>query len=231
MSPTSSTRLLLQTETRRPSTIRTTMTSLTSRKSHARTLDCSVLSQCVKSLFRTFLMVILFLREREREQRMHASGNRCKTEREEREDSVISVAESMSKKSRRNSIRKTLFRLTENSILMNEISEKIRNEELNKPFLVKKTAQRKLYLTEYDLEIHNLERRNSEYALIESRRELESQGRQLLEANQCADQAHCERLHLCSELEVKDRLHQECHTRSCQEIDELRNAAIRKIME
>ena len=30
-----------------------------------------------------------------------------------------------------------LFRLTENYILMNEISEKTWNEELNKPFLVK----------------------------------------------------------------------------------------------
>ena len=34
---------------------------------------------------------------------------------------------------------------------------------------------RKLYSTEYNIEIQNLERRNSEYALIESQRELESQ--------------------------------------------------------
>ena len=46
MSPKSSTRLLLQTETRRASTIRTTMASLTSQESHARTLDCSVFPQC-----------------------------------------------------------------------------------------------------------------------------------------------------------------------------------------
>ena len=37
------------------------------------------------------------------------------------------------------------------------------------------SAQRKLHSTEYDLEIKDLERRNSEYALIESQRELESQ--------------------------------------------------------
>ena len=46
MSPKSSTRLLLQVETRRPSTIWTTITSLTSQKSHARTLDSSVFPQC-----------------------------------------------------------------------------------------------------------------------------------------------------------------------------------------
>ena len=57
MSSKSSTRLLLQTETRRQSTIRTTITSLTSRKSHARTLDCSVFPQCQKPLFRSFLMM------------------------------------------------------------------------------------------------------------------------------------------------------------------------------
>ena len=114
------------------------------------------------------------------------------------------------------------FRLTENYILMNEISEKTWNEELNKPFLVKIQLRENLYLTEYDLEIQNLERRNSEYALIESRRELESQRRQLLEANQWADQAQRERIHLCSELEMKNRLHQECYARSCQENEELR---------
>ena len=59
--------------------------------------------------------------------------------------------------------------------------------------------------------IQHSERRNSEYALIESRRvesrrELESQRRQLLEANHWADQAQRERIHLCS----------------CQEIEELR---------
>ena len=76
-----------------------------SRKPHARVLDCSMFPQCLKPLFRQFLTVVLLFREREREQRKHASGNRCKTVREKREGSVISVAESMSRKSRRNSIR------------------------------------------------------------------------------------------------------------------------------
>ena len=44
--PKESTRLLLQMETRRLSTTRTAMKSLTYRKSHARTLDCSVFPQC-----------------------------------------------------------------------------------------------------------------------------------------------------------------------------------------
>ena len=47
-----------------------------------------------------------------------------------------------------------LFRLTENCILMNSEN---------------------FFFTEYDLEIQNFERRNSECALIESRREFESQ--------------------------------------------------------
>ena len=76
MSPSSSTRPLLWTVTRRPSTIRTTIASLTSRKPHARTLDSSVFPQCLKPLFRTFLMVILLFREKAKK-----AGNRCKTER------------------------------------------------------------------------------------------------------------------------------------------------------
>ena len=54
---------LLETVTRRPSMIQTAMSSLTSRKPHARTLDCSVFPQCLKPLFRTFHMVVLLFRE------------------------------------------------------------------------------------------------------------------------------------------------------------------------
>ena len=72
------------------------------------------------------------------------------------------------------------------------------------------------------MEIQNLERRNSEHAMIESRRELESQTRQLLKASQWADQAKLQRIHLYCELEMKNHLHQECYAISCQEIEELR---------
>ena len=99
------------------------------------------------------------------------SGNRCKTERETKvkrfcdqcckvDGTVLGVI---------------LFRFTKNSILMNEISENTWNEELNKLLLVKKSIQRKLYSTEYNMEIQFLERRNSEHALFESQRELEPQ--------------------------------------------------------
>ena len=61
--------------------------------------------------------------------------------------------------------------------------------------------------------IQNLERRDSDYASIESQRELESQRRQLLETSQCADLAQREGIHLCSELEMKDHFHQESYAR------------------
>ena len=73
---------------------------------------------------------------------------------------------------------------------MDEISENILNEKLNKQSLEKNSAQRKLYLTEYQMEIQTLERRNSEYELFESK--------------------------------MKNRLHQECYARSCQQLEELR---------
>ena len=58
VSPTSSTRSLLWTVTRCSLTIQTSMKSLTSRKTHTRTKDYSVFSQCWNPLFRTFLMMI-----------------------------------------------------------------------------------------------------------------------------------------------------------------------------
>ena len=61
---------------------------------------------------------------------------------------------------------------------MDEISENIFDEELK-------------YLNVYNMEIQNKRRRNSEYALIESQGELESQ-RQSLEAHQSKfDEKEC----------------------------------------
>ena len=110
---------------------------------------------------------------------------------------------------------------------MNEISEKTWNEELSKPFLVQ-IQLREDFSMEYNMEIQNLKRRNSEYALFESQRELGSQRRQLLEASQWAEQAQRERVHLCSEMEVKNRLHQECYAISRHEIEELRRRCFKE---
>ena len=105
---------------------------------------------------------------------------------------------------------------------MDEISENTLNEELNKLFLEKNSLQRTLCLTEYDMEIQNLGRRNSEDALNESQRELESQRRRLLEVSQWTDQAQRERIHLRCRLEMKSRLRKERYARSCREIEELK---------
>ena len=79
--------------------------------------------------------------------------------------------------------------------------------------------QRRLYLTEYNMKIQNLERRNSEHAWFESQRQLESQRRHLLKANQWADQAQRESIHLWSRMGLKDHLHKESYARSCREIE------------
>ena len=70
----------------------------------ARTLVNSVFTQCLNPLFCTSLIGD-FVRQREKAKKALQSGNRCKTERDEREGFVISVADSMPMKSRRNSIR------------------------------------------------------------------------------------------------------------------------------
>ena len=79
ISSRSSMRKLPWTMTRRPSTVQTTV-SPTSRKSHARAPDNAGFPQCLKPLFCTLLMVILFFKIESKESVQ--SGNRCKTERE-----------------------------------------------------------------------------------------------------------------------------------------------------
>ena len=152
-SPRSSTRILLQMETRRLSTIRTTITSLTSRKSHARTLG----QLCVSTMLEAS---VSHVSHGESKESMHRETVARQREREE-------VLQSRCQRSVDGTVLGViLFRLTENSILMNEISEDILNEELNKLFLMKNSVQRTLYTTGYDTDIKKiLERRNSEYCL------------------------------------------------------------------
>ena len=72
------------------------------------------------------------------------------------------------------------------------------------------------------MKIPKFERRNSEYALFESQRELESQRLQLLEDIQWTDQVQRERTYMCTELKMENRLHQGCYAKSCREIEELK---------
>ena len=107
-------------------------------------------------------------------------------EREEREGSVISGTESMSKKSPRNSTRSHSLQ-THREFYSDEGHFREHFERrAQQAFLGEYSVQGQFFSTECNMEIQNLERRNSEYALIESQRKLESQRLQLLEANQWA---------------------------------------------
>ena len=106
---------------------------------------------------------------------------------------------------------------------MNEISENTLNEELEN------SVGRKLCSTEYNKEIQKSERRNTEDALFDSQRELEYPRQLSLKANHWADQAQRERIHLCSELEMRSHLRQESHARCCQEIEELKRRCCQEV--
>ena len=207
MSSKSSTRMLPWMMTRCSSTIRTTI-SPTSRKPRTRTPDNSVFPQCLNPLFCTFLMMILLFKEKAKKA---CNRETVARQRKEREGSVISVAESMSRKSRQNSTRgHSLQSRKEFYSDERDLGEHLQRRA-QQAVHGKTSAQRKLHLTQYDMEIQILERRNSEYALFESQRELESQRQQLLEASEWAEQAQREKIHLCSR-----------YTRSCREIEELK---------
>ena len=151
----------------------------------ARTLDCSVFLQSLKPLFRTFLMVILLFKQKTKKACIGKPIARQKErEQEESGGSVISVALSMSKKSRRNNIRshslQTLRKFSSDGWDLWEHLQRRAPQAISG----ENSVQRKLDLNEYKMEIQNLKRRDSEYALFESQRELESQRQQPWEANQ-----------------------------------------------
>ena len=83
-------------------------------------------------------------------------------------------------------------------------------------------AQRRLSEAEADMDIINWEQKSSDVALFETIRELESQRLELYQANQWADQDQREKINLCGEFEMKNRLFQVNRARNCQDIEDLR---------
>ena len=102
-----------------------------------------------------------------------------------------------------------------------EIFHKILERKAESSIQGENEAQKKLSEIEADVEIRRWEQRSSEIALHESYRELETQRLQLLQANTW-DNAQSERISLCGELEMRNKLFQESRTKDCQEIEELR---------
>ena len=89
-------------------------------------------------------------------------------------------------------------------------------------------AQRRQSEAETDMDIRNWEQRNSDIAICKTNRELESQRLELYQVNQWADKAQREKINLCGELEMRNRLLQQSRARNCQEIEELRWNLLRR---
>ena len=105
------------------------------KNTHSRTLDCSVFPQFLNPQLRTFLMMILLFKWKAKKA---CIGKPIARQRERKEKVLWSVLQSRCQRKVDGTILGVIvFRLSENSILMDEISENIFNEELDKPFLVK----------------------------------------------------------------------------------------------
>ena len=195
MSPKSSTRSLPWIMTRRSSTNQTTV-SPTSRKNHEReqwSIRCfhSVWILC----FARCSLVILFLREKAKKAcNRETVAREREREREEREDFVISVAESMSMKSRRNSKRSHSLQ-THKEFCSDDWHLRGHQEwKSSTSYPWWKFSSEKIKLGWVRIgEPKFLEWRNSEHSLFESQRELESQRLQLLQDIYWTDQVQRER--------------------------------------
>ena len=72
------------------------------------------------------------------------------------------------------------------------------------------------------MEVNHWEKKNSDMALYDVNQEFESQQFQLQQANRWAHQAQRDKISLYGELELRNRLFQECPAKDCREIEELR---------
>ena len=173
MSPKSSTRILQWMKTRCPSTIRTTI-SPTSRKPRTRTLANSVFTHCLNPLF-------LYVSQRwfcssDRKQRKHPIGKMLRDREKQKKEKVSRpVLQSWCRwKVDRTVVGVIRFRLTKYSFLMNEILRGHLEWRAQRAVLGEKFSSEKIIL---DWVQHGDPKigTNSEYALFESLRELESQ--------------------------------------------------------
>ena len=72
------------------------------------------------------------------------------------------------------------------------------------------------------MEVKHWEKRNSDMALCEVNQEFESQRFQLQQANRWADQAPRDKISLCREFELTNRLFPESRAKYCPKLKELR---------
>ena len=182
--PNSSTRILPWMMTRRSSTV----ISPTSRKPRKKTPAKSVFTKCLNPLRFSWWFC-----SSNRKQRKHAIGKPLLDREKEKKEQVLwSVLQSRCQRKVNGTVFVWVWRVRENSLLKSlrkfysdgwDLREHLQRRAQH-AILAENSDQRKLCLNEYEMEIQNSERRNSEYTLIESQRELESQRRQLLEANQ-----------------------------------------------
>ena len=196
MSPKSSTRSFPWMMTRCSSTIWTTI-SPTSRKPRTRTQANSVFTQCLDPLFCTFLMMILLFRWKAKKA---CNGEIVARQREieEREGFVISAAESMSKKSRRNSISKILKRHRKScpresqKIYLDgwDLREHLQRSA-RQPIIAENSDQRRLYLNEHIIIARNWNEEIQIFHYSSRKREPGSQRLQLLEDIHWTDQVEC----------------------------------------
>ena len=113
-----------------------------------------------------------------------------------------------------------LFRLTENSILMNEISEKTWNKELNKLLPVKiQFRENCIWMnTRWRPRIQSEEIQNTHYSSHNESLNLKDNNYwKLIRVS-----STWERIYLCSRMGMKDHLHKKSYARMRREIEELK---------
>ena len=186
----------------------------TSRKPRTRTPANSVLTQCLNILFCTFLMMTLLFRKKAKKAcNRETVGGQREREREREKKRKEKVLWSVLHNRCQGKVNGTVFvwvsRVSENSILMDEISEKRRVQQAIFSWKFRSAKILSDWVQHGDPAF-----RAKKFRI----RELESQKQQLLEANQSKLNV---REYICAaNWGMEDHLHQECYVRSCREIGE-----------
>ena len=226
MSPKSSTRSLPWIMTRRSSTNQTTVSPTSRKPTNENSGQFGV-----STVFESSVLHVShwWFCSSERKQRKHAFEKPLQErerEREEREDFVISVAESMSMKSRRNSKRSHPLQ-THKEFYSDDWHLRGHLEwRAQQAILGENSVQRKSNSTVYEMENQNFGMKKCRIRIIRvATRAWISMtaiiARYLLDRSSLTWEEK-----LCRELKMKNRLHQESFARSCQEFEELKMRCI-----
>ena len=170
-------------------------------------------------------MVILFLREKAKKACNWETVARQR-EREERESSVLNVAESMSRKSQRNSIRNHSLQTHKEFYSDDRDLRRHLERGAHQAILGENSVQRKSYSTGYNMETQNFGTKKFRIHIFRIATGAWNSKTTIIGSHSVGRSSSAREYICVANWQMKNRLHQQCYARNCQKFEEFKKTLL-----